>query len=419
VGYDEIKKVVFTDNIEIHAKGKVRKLPLLNMEDNEAKYEEIVGGFKSVLGYSINVNQIVKKLTKTAYKKNTGEPNKFTPLLKILLFYLITTVAGHGFYALFMPTQPNMQIMYPVTIMVTAVIFAIGMPMCIYTTNKHWRAPGLIKIYLWAHVVLSAVSHIEQFVIDAGAVPVQNYISLPVSLTLNILFAYLVGRFLDISQSAQNTFIRERLFFDVRQKSAFKKKHSVRSWWALARAALAAVILVVILPVSIIKTSLYFVTDKNIYSSVDELTAKKYGEESVLFLHEDGYYLIAALDEDAEKFYTTNLYWQDQNGYIYEMNKWHQSALGFKTDDLNYYPDLSVYVHGKNYIILMQAQDNDESVTLSDSFDVIPLTETRENNGRWYFKVIDMDEAGEDYCITLTVDGQEIYSATFKDIIED
>ena len=134
---------------------------------------------------------------------NSGEPDKFSSLLIIMWLYLFVSVLSLGNYVFFQIAQQNLQDVHPISVIISAVILSVGVITCIYTTNKHWRAPGLIKVYLWAHIVFTVIYHIETIIMSKSAILVWGNISLLINIAVGVLFALAVTKSLDISVHAK------------------------------------------------------------------------------------------------------------------------------------------------------------------------------------------------------------------------
>ena len=114
----------------------------------------------------------------------------------------------------------------------------------------------------------------------------------------------------------KKSFIRGRLLFEVKKKSALKNKYFARSSWALRRAVGAMLLLSALLVFTAISISEYYSYDKKIYSSIQDLIQKKYEKEETDYIYEKGYYLILARNLEDDRYYKRQLYLQQKNGEI-------------------------------------------------------------------------------------------------------
>ena len=76
-------------------------------------------------------------------------------------------------------------------------------------------------------------------------------------------------------------------------------------------------------------------------------------------------------------------------------------------------------MHAGNYIIVVETDDESGKINLLDSFGEIKPAKSVEGYGVWYFKVVNVEDAGMDYSLKVIEDDNEIYNNTLYSIMND
>lgn len=415
-----LKKIKYTDKIELFTKGNNIKIDVLSLDRNKEKYIEILDLIDSKTKLKLNPKASLVGVAKNIEAKYNGISLRFKGLLKWIaifltyevVYYVVIVLAWMLFDREYLLAK-NINVFQ---FILAIILLPLGLYMLVHLLSRHIKTVSIIKKYIWITRIIGCLVAILTLIFIEQSILLSDYGELILHQIFVIIPTIIFLRYLTLSYKVKNTFINTKLFV----KHPRMKKEKVQLLGTTKRKIIALVLVGFVLLVGVKVIKYYSIRDTRTYHSVQEIIDRKYKKKDVEYISIDDYYYLIIKDEyvnDRELVFRSNDSFVFVNNLNKETKDYWFKAHSISDEDRNYYMSMSIYIHRDKHVVLLSLiRDREgEQARIYDNYGERDRT-TILGDDYCYF-VLDKEELNEEYEMYISYGDEIIFTATQKDFM--